>query len=186
MITRPSQVLEMQRQQIDALSSLGLAIISAAEKLSDLHLSAGRRAIDKATETAQSLASIKDPKAAAEFTGICVQPPIEQMMSYSRNLVGIGNGVQAEISKVVEAQVAEGNRRATALVEYAARSAPAGSESAVSLMRTAVAAGNTAIDTVTKAARQATEWADANFAAAATATTTAIGTVKVKAARKAA
>jgi phasin family protein len=177
MITRPSQVIELHRRQVDAFNNLGLALISAAEKLSDLHLAAGRQAIDKATETAQSLAGIKDPKSAAELAGVQVQPPIEQLMSYSRNLIGIGNGIQAEISRVVEAQFAEGSRRASALVEYAARNAPTGSENAVSLMRTAVAAGNTAFDTVTKATRQATEWADANFAAAASAAATAVGAV---------
>jgi hypothetical protein len=146
MMTHPSQLIELHRMQLDALNSLGHAVIAAAEKLSNLNLSASRQAIETAT-----------------------QPSIEQLMSYSRNLIGIGNGMQAEVARVVEAQLAETNRRVSALVEYAAKNAPAGSETAVSLLRGAVAAGNTAFDAVTKSARQATEWADANFAAAATA-----------------
>jgi hypothetical protein len=38
------------------------------------------------------------------------------------------------------------------------------------LLKTAVAAANTAFDTASKAARQASDWAEANFAAAASAT----------------
>jgi phasin family protein len=141
MITRPSQLIELHRMQVDAFAALGHAVIAAAEKLSDLNLSAGRLAMDSATEAAHSLASAKDTKGAAAMIGAYAPPPIEQLMSYSRNLMGIGNGVQAEVAQVMEAQLAEGERRVSALVEYAARNAPAGSETAVSLLRGAVAAG---------------------------------------------
>ncbi len=174
MITRPSQLIELHRMQVDMFNSLGHAFIAAAEKLSDLNLSAGRQAIDKATETAQALAGARDPQAAAALTGTYAQPSIENALSYSRNLIGIGNGMHAEITRVVEAQIAEGNRQVSELVEYAAKNAPAGSESAVSLMRSAMAAGNTAFDTVSKAARKSADWADSNFAAAASATVNAV------------
>ncbi len=169
MITRPSQLIELHRLQVGALSSLGHAVIAAAEKLSDLNLWASRQAIDAAIETARSLAGTTDPKAAVAVISTYGQPWIDHLMSYSRNLIGIGNGMQAEVARVVEAQLAENNRRVSALVEYAAKNAPAGSETAVSLLRGAVAAGNTALDTVTRTARQAADWADASFAAAATA-----------------
>jgi len=164
-ITRPSQVIELQRMHFDALNSLGHAVLAAAEKLTQLNLGAGRQAIDRFTETARSLGCVADPAAALALT----QPSIEQLMSYSRNLVAIGNGLHAEVARVVETQIAEGNRRVSALVEYAARNAPAGSENVVSLLRGAVAAGHSTFDTVTRTARQAAEWADANVAAAANA-----------------
>jgi hypothetical protein len=56
------------------------------------------------------------------------------------------------------------------MIDFAAKNAPAGSEPAVSMFKSAIAATNTAFDTVSKAAKQATDWAESNFAAAASAT----------------
>jgi len=48
-------------------------------------------------------------------------------------------------------------------VDTAAKNAPAGSESAVAVMKGAVAAANNALESVQKAVKQATEVAEANF-----------------------
>ena len=69
------------------------------------------------------------------------------------------------------------------LLEFVAKSAPAGSEQAVALLRSAVAAGNTAFDTVSKVSRQTTDWAQANFAAAAKAAATTPAAANTSAAK---
>lgn len=174
MITNPSQFLELQRVHVNALNSVGHALINAAEKLSSLNATTGRSAIDSATETAQSLAGIKDPNDLVALSGASAQPSVEKLVSYTRNLVGIANGVSSEIGKVVEQQIAEGNKRMVELLDFAAKNAPAGSEQTLALLRSAVTAGNAAFDTTSKVSRQAADWAQANFAAAAKAATTAV------------
>jgi len=77
MITNPSQFLELQRVHVNALNSVGHALISAAEKLSSLNATAGRTAIDSATETAQSLTGIKDPNDLVALSGASAQPSVE-------------------------------------------------------------------------------------------------------------
>ena len=49
------------------------------------------------------------------------------------------------------------------LVDNAAKNAPAGSETAVAAFKTAVSAGNNALESVQKAVKQATDVAEANF-----------------------
>jgi phasin family protein len=176
MITNPSQFLELQRVHVNALNSVGHALITAAEKLSSLNATAGRKAIDSATEAAQSLTGVKDPNELMALSGASAQPSIEKLVSYTRDLVGIANGVSAEVGKVVEQQIAEGNKRMAELLDFAAKNAPAGSEQALALLRSAVTAGSAAFDTTSKVSRQATDWAQANFAAAAKAATTAVAT----------
>jgi cell division ATPase FtsA len=53
------------------------------------------------------------------------------------------------------------------LVDSAAKNAPAGSESAVAIMKSSVSAANNALESVQKAVKQATEMAEANFNAVA-------------------
>jgi phasin family protein len=181
MITNPSEFLELQRVQVKALNSVGHALISAAEKLSSLNVSAGRSAIDSATEAAQSLSGVKDQNDLLAVSGATAKPSVQQLVSYTRGLIGIANGVSSEIGKVMERQIAESNRRMAELLDYATKNAPAGSEQALAVLRGSLAAGNTAFETLTKASRQAADWAEANFTTAAKAATNAVGSVKAAA-----
>jgi len=174
MITTPSQFLELQRVQVNALNTVGHALITAAEKVSSLNLTAGRSAMDSATEAVQSLTDVKEPNDLIALSGAAAKPSVEKFVGYTRELIGIANGVSAEIGKVVEQQIADSNRRVAELLEFASKNAPAGSEQAVALLRSAVAAGNAAFDTTSKVSRQASDWAQANFAAATKAATTAV------------
>ncbi|HEY4037337.1 MAG TPA: phasin family protein, partial [Burkholderiaceae bacterium] len=98
----------------------------------------------------------------------------------------IANGVSAEIGKVVEQQITDSNRRVAELLDLAAKNAPAGSEQALALLRSAVAAGNVAFDTTSKVSRQAADWAQANFAAAAKTASSAVAAASNAATGKAA
>jgi phasin family protein len=173
MITNPSQFLELQKVHVNALNAVGNALISAAQKVASLNVAAVRSAIDSATETAQSISGVKDPQALLSLSGSTAQPSVEKLVGYTRELVGIANTASAEIGKVVEQQIADSNRRMAELIDFVAKSAPAGSEQALALLRNAVSAGNTAFDTVSKASRQTADWAQANFSAAAKAASTA-------------
>jgi len=177
MITNPTQLLELQRVQVNALSSVARAFIAGAEKLSNLNVAAGRNAIDSATQAAQSLSGVKDPNELLALSGVATQPSIEKLVGYTRDWIGIANGVSAEIGKVVEQQVSDSNRRVAELLDFAAKNAPAGSEQALAMLRSAFAAGNVAFDTTSKVSRQAADWAQANFGAAAKAATTAVASV---------
>jgi len=67
------------------------------------------------------------------------------------------------------------------VVDTAVKNAPAGTENAVALVKSAVAAANNAFECVHKAAKQAAEVAEANFNAVAA---TAVNAAKQPAARK--
>jgi len=181
----PAQFAELQKSQVDAFNALGHTAFNAAEKLVNLNLAATRALLQESAEAMQSLLGIKDIQEFASVTSGLAQPAIEKAVSYSRNVYTIASGASAEVTKIVEAQLADGNRKLAELVDIAAKNAPAGTEPAVSLFKSAAAATNTAFDTFSKAAKQASDWAESNFAAAANATVTAAAAandaVKVKA-----
>ena len=76
---------------------------------------------------------------------------------------------QEALSQVVEAQISELNQKLALALDEAVKSAPAGSDLAVNALRSAISAADSAYDSMTKAARQANEIAEANLAAAAAA-----------------
>ncbi|MGB2819158.1 MAG: TIGR01841 family phasin, partial [Burkholderiaceae bacterium] len=121
-------------------------------------------------EKTQALLSAKDAQEMFALSTGNAQPSLEKAVSYSRTVYGIANGANAEVSRIVEAQIAESNKKLAQLIDFAAKNAPAGSEPAVTAFKSAVAAANTAYDTFAKATKQAVEMAESNVAAATSAT----------------
>ncbi|SPE26545.1 Phasin family protein [Burkholderiales bacterium] len=166
MYPNQNQILELQKTHVDAINAFGSAVFQAAEKLAQLNIATSRNLMQDGAGAAQSLLSAKDPQELASIAGTLAQPGAEKMVSYSRSAYNIASAANAELSKIFEAQLAEGNRKLAELVDLAAKSAPAGSEHAISLLKNSISAANTAFDAVTKAARQASETAESNIAAA--------------------
>ena len=92
-----------------------------------------------------------------------MQPLAEKTAAYSRHLYDIASGSGAEFGKAVEEQAADAQKKFMGLVDTASKNAPAGSETAVAVMKSAVAAANNALESVQKAVKQATEVAESNF-----------------------
>jgi hypothetical protein len=69
------------------------------------------------------------------------------------------------VSKFFEAQTAEANKTLASTLDKVTKNAPAGSDVAVAAMKSALAAANSAYDSMSKVAKQASELAEANFAA---------------------
>ncbi|HQZ02626.1 MAG TPA: phasin family protein, partial [Thauera sp.] len=96
--------------------------------------------------------------------------------AYARSVYEITSQSQEEVSKVMESQVAEMNKGVATALDKAAKSAPAGSDVAVAAVKSAIAAANSAYDSMSKAAKQVAEIAEANVAAATDATVKAVST----------
>ena len=109
-----------------------------------------------------------------------LQPLAEKTAAYSRHLYDIASSTGAEFNKAAEAKAAETQKTFANLVDNAAKNAPAGSETAVALFKSSVAAANNAIESVQKAVKQATDVAEANFAAASDSAVSAAKTVTAK------
>jgi len=109
-------------------------------------------------------------------------------VAYNRHLYEIATGTGAHFQGTVESKVADAQKSIHALVDNAAKNAPAGSEAAVAAFKTAVAAGSNALETVQKAVKQATEVAETNYktmaANALSATGAATATARKSAAKK--
>jgi len=174
MYVNPNQIVEMQKTQLEAMQAVGNSVLLAAEKLAQLNLTTTRNLMHEGAGAAQSVIGAKDPQEAATIVGTLAQPSAEKVVSYSRSAYGIASAAGAELSKIFEAQLAQGNRKLAEFVDFAAKSAPAGTEPAINLLKNSIAAANSAFDAVTKAARQASETAESNIAAAVAAASDAV------------
>jgi phasin family protein len=181
MYASPNQFLELQKTQIDALQAFGSTVFQATEKLAQLNVAASRELLQGGADAAHSLLSAKDPQEATAIAGTLAQPGAEKLANYSRNAYTIASAASAELTKIFEAQIAEGNRKLAEFIDTAAKSAPAGSEHAIGMLKNSLTVASTAFDAVTKAARQASETAESNLAAAVAAASDVVKTKGKKA-----
>ena len=165
------QVMASHKANIETLFGLTSKAFEGVEKMVELNLTASRAALSEASGHTQSLLSVKDAQELLALQSGLFQPLAEKTAAYSRHLYDIATGSAAELSKSFEGQTADAQKKFMGLVDNAAKNAPAGSEAAVAIMKSTVAAANNALESVQKAVKQATEVAEANFnAVAATAT----------------
>ncbi|AHV91732.1 TIGR01841 family phasin [Bordetella holmesii] len=166
----PQHVLARQKSAIQTLVAAQTAVFGGFEKLIDLNLKVVKATLDEVAQKSQQAVDLKDAQDAASFGTGLVQPSAEKALAYGKHVYDILNGVQVDLAKLAEEQIAEGQQQMQEAVEQFSKNAPSGSESAVALMKSSLATANSAYDSLTKAAKQAAEVAESNLNAAANAT----------------
>ena len=166
MYVTPEQIQSTNKANVEALLSVATTQFTALERLATLSSSALKGAFEETVANARALAGAKDVQELVNLQASFAQPAIEKAIAYSRSVYEVATQTNAEFSKMAEKRVAEWNENLVSLLDKAVKNAPAGSDVAVSAVKQMIAAANSAYDNLTKAARQATEIAEANVAAA--------------------
>ena len=159
------QIVASHKATLETLFGLTNKAFEGVEKLVELNITASRAALTEAAAHTQAVLSVKDAQELLALQASVLQPLAEKTAAYSRHLYDIASGTGAEFTKAVEAKAAESQKAFVSLVDNAAKNAPAGSETAVAMFKSAVSAANNAVESVQKAVKQATDVAEANFAA---------------------
>ncbi|MBI3522949.1 MAG: phasin family protein [Betaproteobacteria bacterium] len=187
MFATPEQLATSNKANVEAMLTFANTAFASAERLAALNLNTARALMEDSVASAKALLGVKDIQSLVALQTTLAQPAAEKVVAYSRSIYEIATQTQEEISKIVESQFAEANKNVATALDKAAKNAPAGSDVAVAAVKSAIAAANSAYDSMTKAAKQVAEITEANVAAATSATVKAVGSAGAAAkARKAA
>ncbi|HLB02744.1 MAG TPA: phasin family protein [Nitrospiria bacterium] len=157
-----NQMVTINKANLEAAFNFANTILAGTERLLNLQLNAAE---DVLVENANALVTAKDPKDLSALRA-AFEANLEKTLSYSRSVYEAAVETRSELVKIVEGRVAQFNNNLVEALEKALKSAPAGSEPAVSALRSGIAAANSAYAAISKAAKQAGEMAEANIAAA--------------------
>lgn len=159
------QILASHKASLATLFDLGQKAFEGVEKVVELNLQVAKTSLEEASEHAKAVLAVKDAQELLALQAALLQPSAEKAAAYGRHLYDIASTTSAEVSKLAESQVSDAQKKFAAVVDNAVKNAPAGTENAVVLVKSAVAAANNAFDSVQKAAKQAADVAEANFQA---------------------
>jgi phasin family protein len=169
------QIMASHKASIETLFGLTHKAFEGVEKLVELNMQATKAALAETANHAQAVMGAKDAQEFMALQAGMVQPLAEKTAAYSRHLYDIASAAGADLGKTFEGQAAEAQKKLAGMMDSAAKNAPAGSETTVAVMKSAVAAANNAFESMQKAVKQATDMAEANFN---TVTTSAVNASK--------
>ena len=162
------QFIAIQKSSVEAFAGLSEKAFASLEQLVELNMAASKALISESISHLQAVAEVKDVQALLTLQSDMVKPMAEKAASYSRHLYDIVSGSSAEFNKVLESASAESQKTVTQLLESSLKNAPAGSEAAVVVMKSAMAAGNNAVENAQKSAKQAAQLVESNISSFST------------------
>ena len=162
------QIMASHKASIETLFGLTHKAFEGVEKLVELNMQATKAALAETANHAQAVMGAKDAQEFMALQAGMLQPLAEKTAAYSRHLYDIASAAGADLGKTFEGQAAEAQQKLAGMMDSAAKNAPAGSESTVAVMKSAVAAANNAFESMQKAVKQASDMAEANFNTVAT------------------
>jgi phasin family protein len=148
--------------QIAAFRALSSETIEGVEKTIALNIGATKASVENSIAVAKQLSSAKDPQEFFSLAAAHAKPNAEKVTSYSRDLTDIASGLRAAFSKTAEAQFTETKSKITALVDNVTKSAPAGSEQAVAILKSHIDNASVGVEPQTKATKQTVEAQEVN------------------------
>jgi len=166
MYVTPEQIQATTKANVDAVLSLATTQFAAIEKFANLNANVLKAAFEDSIANVRALAGAKDVQELVNLQSTFAQPAIEKAIAYSKSVYEVATQNNTEFTKATERRVSEWNENFVTLLDKAAKNAPAGSDVAVSAVKQMLAAANSAYDNFNKVAKQATEIAEANVAAA--------------------
>ncbi|MSP96554.1 MAG: phasin family protein [Betaproteobacteria bacterium] len=177
MTITPEQIFSANKTNIEAALSIASAQFTTMEKLASLQSATLKSIFEDVIANTRAMAGAKDAKEFIAMQKSFAQPSVEKAVAYSKSVYAIAVEANAELSKFAESKASELNQSIVTILDKAGKNAPVGSDVGVAAVKSMLSAANSAYDTFTKAAKQATEMAETNVAAA---TQTVQGFAKAK------
>jgi len=142
------QMTAANEAAIEQFSYFAKLSIANVEKFAELGLGAARESVALATKHAQSIAGARDANEVFALNSAAVEPALKRAYALSRTAFETAAETSNEVKRVVEKQNAELQKAAVAAIEEAMKYAPAGSETMVANVKSAMAAAQSAYDNV--------------------------------------
>lgn len=175
------QFIATNKANVEALTALTSQAFAGVEKLVELNLATSKAALSDSASQMKAALEVKGAPELVSLPSDLLKPVADRATAYAEQVKSIITDSSAELTKMVEAKVAEAQKAIDGVVELLTKNAPAGTETAVAAFKNALTAGQSAMESVQTQTKQAVETAQANFSAATTQTTDAVKKASKKA-----
>lgn len=163
MYQAPEQLVALNKANLETTLRFASAALEGAERMLELQMKAAKSMVADSFQNARAVAGVRDLDQLAALKDSVVQPSFEKATVYAKQMYDATAETQADITKLIEEQIAEFNKQLVASLDQLVKSAPAGSEVGIAAMKSTLAAVNSGFDNITKAAKQIGEATQSNL-----------------------
>lgn len=156
-----SQLIAKSQTQIDNLSTVAHHVLSNLEQLSSLNIKSIRAAVEQSATSSHLFLEHQETDTPINIQAELIQPFNGLFIGYARSIYEIGTKNRQDMTSSLEDQMAEFNKSIARGFEQT-NLGTAGSETAVSALKAAVAAFNSTYENMSAAGKLAADIIDAN------------------------
>ena len=131
---------------IEQFSYFARLSLANAEKFAEIGIEAARESVTLATRHAQAVSAARDVQEVIAINQAAVEPALKRAYTYSRSAFDVAAESGSEVKRVLEQQGAQARKATVAALEETLKYAPAGSETVVANMKSAIEASQNAYD----------------------------------------
>ncbi len=170
MLNAPEQFTTAARAQLESQLHMATAVtdsmIDSMEKVIGLNLQAAKASLDNSVGNVQQLLTVKDPQEFLSVSSTQSQPQTDIALTYARHLASIATTAHFELAKAAETQVTESSRQLVSLLDSFGKVAPAGADTAITMMKSAIDNVSSGYAQLNRSAKVAIEAMEQNMSAA--------------------
>lgn len=149
----PNNFMQFQADAFRAVNDMVNKSAEGFQQLATLNTNFAKTAFERGSEQMQELMAAKNAEAVSKFvTEGATQSP--DVAAYFNDVAKIATQANANMAEAAEQYMAQANEKIDEAIDTFAKSAPAGSEGAVTLMRQSVAQSRAAYQQATNAGKQ--------------------------------
>ncbi|MBM7456179.1 phasin family protein [Oceanisphaera litoralis] len=151
-----------QQANLDLVQGLTNNLVASATKLGKLQQDSVTELGAAQFDYAGKLLAVRDIKDLLELQSGFFSPTaiLDRHLSFNREVLSLLTDGQQQFGKFTEQQIAAGSQQLNDMIDQLAGNAPAGTESAVNALKSAVNSANEAYEQAQKAAKEAAEITD--------------------------
>ncbi len=164
--TTTEQFGDFSKSTVDAAMKFAQVGLTSTEHLIALNMQAIKTGFDVTARNAKAVSTVKDAQDLNTLRNSAAEIGMEFAMGYSKNFYDAAANAQAQYSALVEERVSQFQKSVVDNLDKVAQSAPVGSDVFIAAIKNGLAASTAATDSISKAAKQATAFADTAFKAA--------------------
>ncbi len=163
MYQTPEQLVALNKANLETALRFANVVFQGAERILELQLKTAKGILADGFQSARALANVRDFDQLAALKDTVVQPTFEKATAYAKQVYDVTAETQADVTKLVEEQIAELNKQIVTSLDQLVKTAPAGSEVGIAAMKSTLAAVNSSFDNMTKVAKQFGEATQSNL-----------------------
>jgi phasin family protein len=167
MLANTEQLTKVAKNSIDAqmkaMHDLANQALQSVTELVELNIATAKESLAQTSATAAQMLAAKDAQALIDATSAQAQPGAEKALAYARHMAAIVAKAQADFTHATETRIGQTTRQINQMIDEMSKSAPAGSESAINLLKASVNNTNAAIEQMVKGGKQALATMESGF-----------------------